>query len=316
MFSPKELLVNLEVCLSLHGKTLLFALRDRRLPLIARVLLWVAIAYLVCPVDAKPDFLPGGFSDDSIVTPLLILLGLFSIPFHIFRDARIMARGATCSLVCLAVSSGAITFQDEVGSASATFSGCSQQVQLISSFLDSTKLAQSSVDTENGIPSIYDDDLDDYDDWVTESGERNRGKQLAATLDKPAFSELQPELEPLATLPTNSFPHAWSISRGNRMQLYSSGDDSNSDSDVKNCVHSSFRPPSIKKGGLFRGWRTALRSVNHSRQSIKREHRFPSRLALEPGKFSLNKQIQHRINLDNAVVVAENRWLLHRALLL
>lgn len=86
-------------------RVLFITLRDRRLPSTVRILIWFATIYLICPFDFKPDFLPGGFIDDEIITPILLLLAFFSIPKGVLTDAKLLANQAKYSFVCMAISS-------------------------------------------------------------------------------------------------------------------------------------------------------------------------------------------------------------------
>jgi len=50
-------------------------------PLLSKLLLWLAVFYLLLPFDLIPDFIPIiGQIDDLIIVPLLIILGLMLIP--------------------------------------------------------------------------------------------------------------------------------------------------------------------------------------------------------------------------------------------
>ncbi|MHC4598859.1 MAG: YkvA family protein [Planctomycetota bacterium] len=63
--------------------------KDRRTPLLAKVLLGLAVAYALSPVDLIPDCLPGlGHLDDLIVVPLLVWLALKLVPEAVVREAR------------------------------------------------------------------------------------------------------------------------------------------------------------------------------------------------------------------------------------
>lgn len=93
-------------------RTLLIALRNPMLPRWVPLLLWLAVGYLVCPLDAKPDFLAGGFSDDLIVSPLLIFAAILSIPRRILKESKGMAAGVTCSLFCLALAGSSIIWDE------------------------------------------------------------------------------------------------------------------------------------------------------------------------------------------------------------
>lgn len=47
--------------------TLYVLLREDDVPLWAKAAIAAALAYLMCPIDAVPDFLPGGLLDDIAV---------------------------------------------------------------------------------------------------------------------------------------------------------------------------------------------------------------------------------------------------------
>lgn len=58
-------------------------------PLFAKLLLNIAIGYLLLPFDLIPDWLPLlGQLDDLIIVGLLIWLALRLIPQHIIREIR------------------------------------------------------------------------------------------------------------------------------------------------------------------------------------------------------------------------------------
>ncbi len=58
-------------------------------PKMARVLLWLAVGYVLLPFDLIPDFLPIiGQLDDLIIVPGLIYLALKIIPDAIVRECR------------------------------------------------------------------------------------------------------------------------------------------------------------------------------------------------------------------------------------
>ena len=47
--------------------------RDPALPRSTRVSLWLLLAYLACPIDLVPDFIPViGIADDVIITSLVL----------------------------------------------------------------------------------------------------------------------------------------------------------------------------------------------------------------------------------------------------
>lgn len=70
-------------------------LKDRRTPLLAKVLLGLAVGYLLLPFDIVPDFVPVlGQLDDLIVVPALVLLALKLIPREVVEECRGKVQGA------------------------------------------------------------------------------------------------------------------------------------------------------------------------------------------------------------------------------
>ncbi|MDX9950579.1 MAG: YkvA family protein [Methylophilaceae bacterium] len=68
-------------------------LRHPRTPSIARLLLWLAIAYVLLPFDLIPDFIPLiGQLDDLIVVPMLIFLALKVIPQGVVAECRAQSK--------------------------------------------------------------------------------------------------------------------------------------------------------------------------------------------------------------------------------
>ena len=63
--------------------------RDPRTPWLSKLLIGLAVAYLLSPVDIIPDFIPIlGHLDDVILVPGLIWLALAIIPQSVKQDAR------------------------------------------------------------------------------------------------------------------------------------------------------------------------------------------------------------------------------------
>ena len=64
-------------------------LRNPRTPRVSKVLLGVAIAYAVSPIDLIPDFIPViGYLGDLIILPLLILITIKLIPRSVIMECR------------------------------------------------------------------------------------------------------------------------------------------------------------------------------------------------------------------------------------
>ena len=70
-----------------YGLALYLARRDPRVPTVARILIVVAVAYAVNPIDLIPDFIPVlGYVDDLVLLPLLVWLALRMVPETVWRD--------------------------------------------------------------------------------------------------------------------------------------------------------------------------------------------------------------------------------------
>lgn len=65
------------------------ALRDKRTPIIARVIAAITVGYALSPVDLIPGFVPVlGYLDDVILLPALIALTIRLIPAEVFEQCR------------------------------------------------------------------------------------------------------------------------------------------------------------------------------------------------------------------------------------
>lgn len=68
-------------------------LKHPQTPWLAKLLLGMAIGYLLLPFDLIPDFIPIlGQLDDVVIIPLLLYLALLLIPSHIIQGCRAQAR--------------------------------------------------------------------------------------------------------------------------------------------------------------------------------------------------------------------------------
>lgn len=70
-----------------------FALKDKRTPIMAKIMIVLTISYAVSPIDLIPDFIPVlGYLDDLIILPLMITASIKLIPKDVFEDCRIKAK--------------------------------------------------------------------------------------------------------------------------------------------------------------------------------------------------------------------------------
>jgi len=68
-------------------------LKDKRTPLLAKLLIWLAVGYLLMPFDLIPDFIPLiGQIDDIIIVPALIYFSLKLIPEGVIEEYRVLIR--------------------------------------------------------------------------------------------------------------------------------------------------------------------------------------------------------------------------------
>lgn len=68
-------------------------LKHPRTPLLAKLLLALAIGYLLLPFDLIPDFIPVlGQLDELIIIPLLVYLAVLLIPNSLLLSCRIQVQ--------------------------------------------------------------------------------------------------------------------------------------------------------------------------------------------------------------------------------
>ena len=72
-------------------------LKHPKTPVLAKVFLGLAIAYVLMPFDLIPDFIPViGQLDDLVVVPLLVYLALTMIPDNVINECRELVKGEGC----------------------------------------------------------------------------------------------------------------------------------------------------------------------------------------------------------------------------
>lgn len=77
-------------------KTNIYALylasRNTQVPLLAKIIIGIVVAYALSPVDLIPDFIPIiGYLDDLILLPLGICLAIRLIPNDVWRECQAKA---------------------------------------------------------------------------------------------------------------------------------------------------------------------------------------------------------------------------------
>lgn len=64
-------------------------LRHQQTPIMAKVLLWCAIGYLLLPFDLIPDFIPVlGQLDDLVIVPGLVVFATYLTPDFVLSECR------------------------------------------------------------------------------------------------------------------------------------------------------------------------------------------------------------------------------------
>ena len=67
-------------------------LEDRRTPTVAKIMLALAVGYLLLPFDLIPDFIPIiGHLDDAVIVPALVVIAVKMIPREVLDEARLKA---------------------------------------------------------------------------------------------------------------------------------------------------------------------------------------------------------------------------------
>lgn len=66
-------------------------------PVLAKILLGLAIGYVLMPFDLIPDFIPViGQLDDLVIVPLLVYVALKMIPNALVSECRELIKGEKC----------------------------------------------------------------------------------------------------------------------------------------------------------------------------------------------------------------------------
>jgi uncharacterized membrane protein YkvA (DUF1232 family) len=77
---------------------LYLASRDPRVPLAAKLVLVLVVAYALSPIDLIPDFIPVlGYFDDMLLLPMGIALAIKLMPRDVWEDCKNQARAELAS---------------------------------------------------------------------------------------------------------------------------------------------------------------------------------------------------------------------------
>jgi uncharacterized membrane protein YkvA (DUF1232 family) len=72
---------------------LYLASRDPRVPVVAKLVVVLVVAYALSPIDLIPDFIPVvGYLDDMLLLPLGIALAIQLMPRDVWEECRRQAR--------------------------------------------------------------------------------------------------------------------------------------------------------------------------------------------------------------------------------
>ena len=72
---------------------LYLASRDPRVPLVAKFIVVLVVAYALSPIDLIPDFIPVlGYLDDMLLLPIGIALAIKLMPRDVWEECRSQAR--------------------------------------------------------------------------------------------------------------------------------------------------------------------------------------------------------------------------------
>ena len=71
---------------------LFLSLKDKKTPVLAKVISGIVVGYALSPIDLIPDFIPVlGYLDDAILLPALIALTIHLIPEEVWERNRILS---------------------------------------------------------------------------------------------------------------------------------------------------------------------------------------------------------------------------------
>ena len=80
------------VSLKSNTYALYLASRDTRVPICAKIMIGLVVAYALSPIDLVPDFIPViGYLDDLLLLPLGIWLAIRLVPQEVWKECQSLA---------------------------------------------------------------------------------------------------------------------------------------------------------------------------------------------------------------------------------
>ena len=79
--------------LKYHLSALYLASKRKDVSIFAKIIILIAVAYALSPIDLIPDFIPVlGYLDDLLIVPLFVFIALKLIPKQIMDECREQAK--------------------------------------------------------------------------------------------------------------------------------------------------------------------------------------------------------------------------------
>lgn len=73
---------------------LYLAFKRKETPVLAKVIIGLAVGYALSPIDLIPDFIPVlGYLDDVLILPFLVAVAIKLVPKDVLAECRVEAEG-------------------------------------------------------------------------------------------------------------------------------------------------------------------------------------------------------------------------------
>ena len=87
------------ISLKKNTYALYLASKDSRVPVLAKIIIGLVVAYALSPIDLIPDFIPVlGFLDDLLLLPIGIWLAIRLIPQPVWKECQALAARRTLDM--------------------------------------------------------------------------------------------------------------------------------------------------------------------------------------------------------------------------